>query len=198
MILNLGSNVNRIPGSLGVDTLKRDNVSIVHDLNIFPYPFEDGSVEIIHCYHVIEHLDNPLKAIEEIHRILEPDGILYLRVPHFSSLYAWGDITHKQAFSTHAFDVFNVDGNFKNWGYTTKKFKFIKKQIRYFYTWPNEQWYMEYVVKPDWNLLTGVILKPFILIINFLIGLSNELFERFWCYWVGGAAEIYIIMKKIP
>jgi hypothetical protein len=57
---------------------------------------------------------------------------------------------------------------------------------------------MDYVVKPDWPFYVSIILKPLILLINFLIGLSTELFERFWCYWVGGAAEIYIIMKKIP
>jgi SAM-dependent methyltransferase len=197
MIVNLGSNRNRIPNSIGVDAIAQDGVDVVHDLNFFPYPFDENSIDVVHAYHVIEHLDNPLKAIEEIHRILIPDGILYLRVPHFSSLYAWGDITHKQAFSTHAFDIFDVTGDFKNWGYTTKKFYFIKKKIRYFYSWPNEKWYMEYVVRPNWPVFAGFILKPFILTMNFLINISTELFERFWCYWVGGAAEIYIIMRKV-
>jgi predicted SAM-dependent methyltransferase len=113
VILNLGSNRNRIPNAIGVDTIAQEGVDVVHDLNVFPYPFDDNSVKIVHAYHVIEHLSNPLKAIEEIHRILEPDGLLYLRVPHFSSLYAWGDITHKQAFSTHAFGIFDIKGDFK-------------------------------------------------------------------------------------
>ena len=31
--------------------------------------------------------------------------------------------------------------------------------------------------------------------ILFLIDLSAELFERFWCYWVGGAADVYVEME---
>ena len=135
--------------------------------------------------------------IEEIHRILKPGGILYLRVPHFSSLYAWGDITHKKAFSIYAFDIFDAKRDYKQWGYTKVRFNIKTRRIRYFYTWPNEDWYMDYITKPDWPPYVSVILKPFILTMNALINLSPEIFERFWCYWVGGAAEIYLIMEAV-
>lgn len=194
MILNIGSNNNRIPGAIGVDIIKKPGVDVVHDLNLVPYPFETSSVSVVHMYHVLEHLENPLQVLEEVHRILKPGGRLYLRVPHFSSLYSWGDITHRRAFSMHAFDVFDEKDDFKNFGYTNKKFYFISKKIRYFYTWPNEQWYLDYVVSPTWPRNIGWILKPIILAVNFLIALNIEFFERFWCYFVGGAAEIYLIM----
>jgi SAM-dependent methyltransferase len=197
MILNLGCNNNRIPDAIGVDIRPWKNVDVKHDLNVIPYPFEDNSVTIIHAYHILEHLKEPLAVIEELHRILAPGGILYLRVPHFSSMYAWGDITHRQAFSTHAFNIFDSRSKGKVNGYTNKKFDIISKKIRYFYSWPNEKWYLEYVVKPDWPKFTSLILKPLILFMNWLINLSTEIFERFWCYFVGGAAEIYLIMKKV-
>jgi SAM-dependent methyltransferase len=196
IILNLGCNRSKIPGSIGVDVLPHKGfVDVVHDLNKYPYPFKDNYADEIHFYHVLEHLDDSIKAIEEIHRVLKPGGIVYLRVPHFSSLYAWGDIEHKKAFSIYSFDIFDASRDYKNWGYSKARFKIEKRTIRYFYTWPNEDWYMEHIVSPDWPPLVGFVLKPAITLINFLIRLSPEIFERFWCYWVGGAAEIYLIMR---
>ena len=198
IVLNLGCAGSRIPGSIGVDIMARPGaVDLVWDLNVCPYPFKNNYADEIHMYHVLEHLDNSLKTLEEIHRILKPGGTLYLRVPHFSSLYTWGDITHKRGFSLQAFDIFDDKRNPKDWSYSKVRFNIRHRQIRYFYTWPNEDWYMKYVVKPDWPFGVGLFLKPVILIMNFLINLSPELFERFWCYWVGGAAEIYLIMEAI-
>ncbi|MBU0649657.1 class I SAM-dependent methyltransferase [Patescibacteria group bacterium] len=194
VILNLGCNDSRLPGTVGVDIIKRPAVDVVHDLNHIPYPFPDNHADEIHMYHVLEHLDNPIKVIEELHRILKPGGRLYLRVPHFSSLYAWGDITHKRAFTINCFDVFDTKHDYKKWGYSGVKFHIVTRKIRYFYTWPNEKWYLEHIVAPDWHPLMGIVLKPLILVVNFLIKMSPDLFERFWCYLVGGAAEIYIIM----
>lgn len=197
IVLNLGCGPSRLPGSIGVDRIKRENVDVVHDLNILPYPFESNYADEVHFYHVLEHLDDTIGVLEEIHRILKPGGTLYLRVPHFSSLYAWGDITHKKAFSIYAFDIFDEKRDYKHWGYSKVRYNITHRQIRYFYTWPNEDWYQKYIVKPDWPLWAVPIAKPAILFINFLIGLSPEFFERFWCYRVGGAAEIYLIMKAI-
>ena len=198
IILNLGCNGSRLPGSIGVDVIPREGtVDVVHDLNTRPYPFSTDYADEIHMYHVLEHLDDSIKTIEEIHRILKPGGVLYLRVPHFSSLYTWGDITHKKGFSIYAFDIFDKNRDYKEWGYSGVRFKIKKRDIRYFYTWPNEDWYMKHIVSPDWPSWAGFFLKPFILTINFLIGLSPEIFERFWCYWVGGAAEIYLIMEAV-
>jgi len=196
IVINLGCNGSRIPGSIGVDVIPRaKTVDIVHDLNTYPYPFKGNYADEIHLYHVLEHLDNSIETIEEIYRILKPGGILYLRVPHFSSLYAWGDITHKKAFSIYAFDIFDANRDYKEWGYTNARFEILTRRIRYFYTWPNEDWYMKYIVKPDWPVGAEFVLKPIITFLNYLIALSPEIFERFWCYLVGGAAEIYLIMK---
>lgn len=194
IILNLGANNSRLPDSINVDRIKKENVDIVHDLEMYPYPFEPNYADEVHLYHVLEHLTDSIKTIEEIYRILKPGGRLYLRVPHFSSLYAWGDITHKKAFSIYAFDIFDAKRDYKKWGYTGALFEIKKRVIRYFYTWPNEDWYMQHIVKPDWPPVLAPLIKPYILLMNWLINLSPEIFERFWCYWVGGAAEIYLIM----
>ena len=44
-ILDLGCGANKYPGSIGIDRLKLPGVDIVHDLNVFPYPFKNNSFE---------------------------------------------------------------------------------------------------------------------------------------------------------
>jgi SAM-dependent methyltransferase len=191
VILNLGCGKTKIPSSIGVDrVLIPGYVDVVHDLNLLPYPFQDDYADEIHFYHVIEHLDNPLVKIEEIHRILKPDGILYLRAPHFSSEGAFTDITHKRPFSVFSFDIF-VEGSYHSF-YTEKRFKILKKEIKYFGMYPNEGIYEKYIHVNSCPL----VLRPFVKLMNFLINSSPAFFERIWCYWVGGACEVVLEMQK--
>jgi len=191
IILNLGCGKARIPGSLGVDVVKIENyVDIVHNLNNIPYPFESNSVDEIHFYHVLEHLYDPIKKLEEIFRILKPGGILYMRVPHFSSLGAFTDITHIRPFGYGSFDC--LENNNYHHFYTVANFKIVEKEIKYFGLYPNGGVYEKYIHhnKCFW------LARPFVRIINFLIKLSPIFFERVWCYWVGGATEVILVLKK--
>lgn len=45
-------------------------------------PFRDETFEFILCWHVIEHLPNPQKALKEISRILKTGGVLILGAPN--------------------------------------------------------------------------------------------------------------------
>lgn len=73
---------------------------IVHDLNVLPYPFEDNTFDEIHAYEVLEHCGRQgdykffFAQFTELHRILKPSGKLYVTVPYFSGMWAWGDPGH--------------------------------------------------------------------------------------------------------
>lgn len=45
-------------------------------------PIAEGSLDIITIHHVLEHLREPMAALETFHRWLKPDGILYVSVPN--------------------------------------------------------------------------------------------------------------------
>jgi len=49
-------------------------------------PFKNDSFNVVIIKHIVEHLPNPKKAIEEIARVLEPGGTLILATPNLDSL----------------------------------------------------------------------------------------------------------------
>jgi SAM-dependent methyltransferase len=51
-------------------------------------PFADGSFDVVTALDVIEHLDDDLGSLKEIHRVLRPGGRVLLFVPAF--MFLWG------------------------------------------------------------------------------------------------------------
>jgi len=194
-ILNFGCGDTIIKGAVNVDHIKLPNVDKVFDFEHFPYPFENNTFDEIHMYFVLEHLVNHLGVIKELHRILKPGGMLYIRVPHGSGCYGqWGEFTHLRGYGYRSFDIFCDDS--KRSYYSDVRFKIHTKRIKYFLTYPYT-WYKYNTWLPHWGKFWyAPFIKLGVNIIQFLIDLNPEIFERFWCYWVGGAAEVYVEMEK--
>ncbi len=101
-ILDIGCGAEKTPGAVGLDISPDTAADIVHDLDVFPYPVEDSGFDQILLQDVIEHVAQPIRVFEELHRIARPGGRIQLRTPHFSSVLAYGDPTHRHYFSTLA------------------------------------------------------------------------------------------------
>jgi SAM-dependent methyltransferase len=101
-VLDVGCGSAKLPGAVGIDISADTDADIVHDLNVFPYPLEDASFDHVVMQDVIEHVQEPIRVVEELHRILRPNGRLQLRTPHFSSALAYGDPTHVHYYSAMA------------------------------------------------------------------------------------------------
>jgi SAM-dependent methyltransferase len=101
-ILDIGCGSAKFPGAVGLDISANTDADVVHDLDVFPYPIEDGSFDQILMQDVIEHVAQPIRVFEELHRIARPGARIQLRTPHFSSVLAYGDPTHRHYFSTVA------------------------------------------------------------------------------------------------
>jgi len=52
------------------------------DLNAPKLPFKDSSFDVILLIEVIEHVDNPSRLLDEIHRILKKNGTLIMSTPN--------------------------------------------------------------------------------------------------------------------
>jgi len=68
-VLDLGCGKKKRPGAIGVDFSDRHTADDIHDLNVFPYPFECHSIDQVFLDNVLEHLDKPMRVMEEVHPI---------------------------------------------------------------------------------------------------------------------------------
>lgn len=59
-----------------VDTYNPDIIGDIHKM-----PFPDNSQEAIICISVLEHIEDPIRAAQELYRVLKPEGYLFVYVP---------------------------------------------------------------------------------------------------------------------
>ena len=131
MKLNIGSGYRRIDGFINIDSVDcvDDNgnqyTDIVLDIEKERLPFEDNSVDEIACYEVLEHIgfdkNNPdgqealIFVMNEMWRVLKPDGLLKGKVPREGGKGALRDPTHKRVFLVSTFDYFTGVNKHNPW-----------------------------------------------------------------------------------
>lgn len=67
------------PNKIGLDIRPGPGVDVVG--SVYKLPFKDNEFDIALCLVVLEHLEDPQKAIIEIKRILKPGGKIFVSVP---------------------------------------------------------------------------------------------------------------------
>ncbi len=108
--LNLGCGKDIRVGYINVDKGEKYNPDVVHDLNVLPWPWADNSIEQIMALDILEHVDDLDQVMDEMQRVIQPDGVLYIRGP--SPDFIWDDITHKRAFKLMSFDHYDRSTHF--------------------------------------------------------------------------------------
>ena len=53
-------------------------------MDIHQIPFEQNTFDVVLCNHVLEHVRDDIKAMNEIQRVLKPQGFAILQVPFFN------------------------------------------------------------------------------------------------------------------
>ena len=138
--LHLGCGHEILPGWINHDLAELPGVDVVHDLDVYPWPFEDDTFTEVRLYHVLEHLAEPMKAIAELHRISAAGGIVTIRVPYWNSQDWASDPTHRTWFNEYTFDFFDPSrrhGRIRPY-YSRAKFR-IRSQV--------------FWIKPVWRYL---------------------------------------------
>ena len=92
--------------AVNVDRRSGLGADVVCDLNQRPWPFPDNRFRMVLAFHVLEHLDDIVATMEEIHRVCRPGAIVRIRTPHFSSPNAFTDPTHCHFFGYFTFHFF--------------------------------------------------------------------------------------------
>ena len=111
--LNLGCGMNLLPGFINVDKFGAPDVK--HNLETFPWPWPDNSVEHVVMQHVLEHLgqttETYFKIISELYRICKGGGKIYITVPHPRHDSFLNDPTHVRAITENGLELFSKTKN---------------------------------------------------------------------------------------
>jgi SAM-dependent methyltransferase len=104
MKVNIGCGGKPRDGFVNVDQHPLSGVDIVHDLDIYPWPFDDQSVQHVLAEHVYEHVKDPIGFVLECWRVLDSGGLLTVTCPHWTSQNAFTDPTHVRFVTDQTFD----------------------------------------------------------------------------------------------
>ncbi len=66
-----------------IDYTTADLYSPIADVkaDILNLPFDDNSFDVVFCNHVLEHISDDTKAMQELYRVLKPNGMGIFQVP---------------------------------------------------------------------------------------------------------------------
>lgn len=98
-ILNFGCGNSPIKDAINYDIDDHGGKAFVLDMNRYPYAIGSDSADCIHCYHALEHVDYPLKTLQEFGRIIKPNAPINIVVPYWKSQMAYSSLDHRSFWS---------------------------------------------------------------------------------------------------
>jgi SAM-dependent methyltransferase len=128
---------NKNPGNeyIGIDILISFTPDIVRDINR-GLPFNDNEFEEVWCSHVLEHIsgmlpcepkDNFNFVMNEIHRVLKPNGVATIEVPYWRDDIAVEAAGHIRLFAENSFINYYSNPYAKEMG--QPHFELVSKEI---------------------------------------------------------------------
>lgn len=121
-VLNIGCGyLNRNKDEVGIDVDMACKPNVCADAQNLP--FKDGSFAAINAVHVLEHIPNIVKTMNECYRVLQDGGEMTIRVPGFPNVEAVQDPTHIRFFVPETFGYFTRKGALTGLKHTFKQKK---------------------------------------------------------------------------
>jgi predicted SAM-dependent methyltransferase len=149
--LDFGCGPHKAEGFMGVDKINFGGVDFILDIGKDDWPWDNASVIEARASHFVEHLKPQERThfVNELYRVLVPEGKCLIIVPHWASCRAYGDPTHewppvsefwfyymskdwRKGNAPHTDIEFNKSGyncDFEvNWGYSFREDLNVKNQ----------------------------------------------------------------------
>ena len=134
LVLDVGCGINKFPGAIGLDCKPNTKADVIANLDEFPFPFRDNSFAEIRAIHVIEHVSDVMRAMEEFHRLLAPGGRALIVTPHYTDFSSFCDPTHRSHLTSFSLRYFTK----KEFGfgyYSSARFEEISVHVRLLALW---------------------------------------------------------------
>lgn len=155
--LDVGCGMNKTAGTVGIDRSPASRADLVADCDRGGLPFKSDTFQEIFCADSLEHFENPGGVLEEIHRVGTGGAAVHIQVPHFTSVHAYSDLTHRHFFATSTLDDW-IEGRVRYPHLGSARFDLIRIRIQFW--------------------------KPFRYTgISFLANRFPSLYERFFAFW---------------
>ena len=133
-VLDVGCGINKYPGSIGLDVSPRTRADVVADLDHFPYPFRANAFREVRAIHVIEHVADVIRTLEEFHRLLLPGGRAIIVTPHYTDFSSFCDPTHRWHLNSFSLRYFGEDN--AGFGYySAVRFREISVRVKLLALW---------------------------------------------------------------
>ena len=175
--LDVGCGACKVGGAVGVDRHALPGVDVVADLNRFPWPFPDNAFDHVVCKHSLSHLHDFIAAIEEIHRITKPQGVVEILAPHYTSDNANTDPTTRTRVGIRTMNYFCEQYTFKYHYYSRARFTMQIRRLS-FRESPTD---FRQCTKLNFARWFGL---------EQLVNVAPRLYERFFAYMLP-ASEVY-------
>ena len=131
MVLDIGCGKRKIePDAVGIDMSPDSAADKIWDLDRYPWPLEEGRFSRIHMSHVIEHLDDPMRAMAEVYRVSCDGADVFVTTPHFSSHNSYTDPTHKRHLAGRSFEYFTGD-DFPSFAGAPFRFEIVSVELTF-------------------------------------------------------------------
>lgn len=181
--LDVGCGTDKISGAIGVDLIKLPGVDVVHNLNVFPWPFEDNTFDHIVCNQSLSHLNDFVGVIEQMHRIAKPGGIVEILAPHYANDSFNTDPTHKMHIGIRSMNYFLEGIDFKYRYYSSVRFEKIVTRISF----RENRTDFRNKIEPNPTRWLGI---------EQLVNYFPRIYERFFVYWMP-PAEVYFKLRVL-
>jgi SAM-dependent methyltransferase len=133
-VLDVGCGINKKAGAIGIDRNPASRADVLCELDRFPYPFRDSSFDALQAVHVIEHVSDVIRTMEEFHRLVRKGGEVLIVTPHYTDFSSFCDPTHRWHLNSFSLRYFGEDhGGFGY--YTSARFEEISVRVRLLALW---------------------------------------------------------------
>jgi SAM-dependent methyltransferase len=109
-ILDLGCGPRKFPGSIGADRLPQTAADVLCDFDREHLPFADNVFDEVRAVHVIEHVADAIRLLEELCRVTRAGGRLLIVTPHCSDASSYADPTHRRHLNSYFLQFFYPGG----------------------------------------------------------------------------------------